>query len=69
MAEQLQRLETRPERLWREYCEARERAETACPFSIELGIAAGRAWGAFMAEFVPDRALRESVHGKSTKRL
>ena len=58
---QLARIETRPERLWREYCEARAKAEVSN--RVEDGIAAGRAWSAFLAEFVPDRNLRAAVHG------
>lgn len=42
-------IETRPDRLWREYCEAREKAERST--AIEDGIAAGRAWRRFLAEF------------------
>jgi hypothetical protein len=67
MSQQLQRLETRPERLWREFIEARDRAMDAGPRDLDLGIQAGRAWSAFMAEFVPDRDLREAVHGKPSE--
>lgn len=60
---ELLRLETRPERLWREFCEARDRAMTAGPSDLELSFAAGRAWSRFLAEFVDDRPSRNAVHG------
>jgi hypothetical protein len=56
-----QRLETRPERLWREWLELRDVAENSR--NMQDGIAAGRAWARFMAEFVDDRPTREAVHG------
>ncbi|MEH2476225.1 hypothetical protein V1281_002606 [Nitrobacteraceae bacterium AZCC 2161] len=61
------RLESRPERLWREFCEARDRAMVAGPRDMEISFAAGRAWGQFLAEFVADQPLRQSIHGKSPK--
>ncbi|WP_041358296.1 hypothetical protein [Nitrobacter hamburgensis] len=61
VAEQVKRLETRVERLWSEWLAARAKAlET---LNIDDGIAAGRAWSAFLAEFVEDRDVRRSVHG------
>ena len=59
-----QHIETRPERLWREFCEARDKAQAAGPRDLDLCFAAGRAWGAFLAEFVGDRPLREKIHGE-----
>jgi hypothetical protein len=44
-------LETHPERLWREFLEARERSLNSGALSD--GIAAGRAYGAFLQEFAP----------------
>ena len=44
-------LETHPERLWREFLEARERSLKSGALSD--GIAAGRAYGAFLQEFAP----------------
>lgn len=54
-------MESRPDRLWREFCEARDKAQRSN--AVEDGIAAGRAWSRFLAEFVGDRDLRASVHG------
>lgn len=46
-------LETEPERLWREFLEARERAWNSRDLSD--GIASGRAYAAFLEAFVaPD---------------
>lgn len=42
-------LETRPERLWREWLEARQRAMESN--KIGDGVAAGRAWARWLAEF------------------
>ncbi|MDB5619499.1 hypothetical protein [Tardiphaga sp.] len=66
MAEQLQRLETRPERLWREFIEASRRAEKS--HDIQDGFAAGRAWSRWLAEFVPDGSTKTAVHGQATNR-
>jgi hypothetical protein len=44
-------VETHPERLWREFLEARERSLRSGALSD--GIAAGRAYGAFLQEFAP----------------
>jgi hypothetical protein len=55
------RLETRPERLWREWIELRDLAVKSQ--NMQDGIAAGRAWGRFMAEFVDDRPTRNAGHG------
>ena len=44
-------LETHPERLWREFLEARERSLRSG--ALTDGIAAGRAYGAFLQEFAP----------------
>jgi hypothetical protein len=46
------RLETRTERLWREFVEARDRAWASQ--AIGDGIAAGRAFWAFYMEFCPE---------------
>lgn len=48
----IQRLETRLDRLWQEWLIARANAQESQ--NIDDGIAAGRAWSAFLAEFVPD---------------
>ncbi len=56
-----QRLETRPERLWREWLVLRDRALKS--ENIQDGIAAGRAWSRFMAEYIDDRPTRNAVHG------
>lgn len=53
--------ETMMVRLWNEFVAAQKKAiET---LDIEDGIAAGRAWSAWLAEFVPDQRTREKVHG------
>lgn len=53
-------LETKTDRLWREFVVAQRRAiET---LDIDDGFAAGRAWSAWLAEFVPDADLRRHVH-------
>ena len=50
-------LETEPERLWREFLEARDRAWTSR--SINDGIASGRAYAAFLQAFLgPDLRQR-----------
>ncbi len=60
IVEPVQRLQTRLDRLWQEWLEARAKAlET---LDIDDGIAAGRAWSAFLSEFVPDDGIRHSVH-------
>ena len=60
IVEPVQRLQTRLDRLWQEWLIARAKAlET---LDINDGIAAGRAWSAFLAEFVPDEGIRPSVH-------
>ncbi|PDT74137.1 hypothetical protein CO675_27080 [Bradyrhizobium sp. C9] len=61
MAAEIKQLETRVDRLWREFCEAREKAMASN--SIEDGLAAGRSWSRFLAEFVGDRETRAAVHG------
>jgi hypothetical protein len=49
------------ERLWHEFVAAQKRAiET---LDIDDGFAAGRAWSAWLAEFVPDTGVRQRVHG------
>lgn len=56
-----QPLETRPERLWKEFVAAQRKAiET---LDIDDGFAAGRAWSAWLAEFVPNGPTRDNVHG------
>jgi hypothetical protein len=62
----LAQLETRSERLFREFVEAQERAKKS--MRLEDGIAAGRAWSAFLAEYVPDRDTRAAVHGSAVGR-
>jgi hypothetical protein len=58
--EPVKRLETRLDRLWQEWLQARAKAlET---LDIDDGIAAGRAWSAFLAEFVPNDGICHSVH-------
>ncbi|MEY9580977.1 hypothetical protein ACE102_33820 [Bradyrhizobium sp. vgs-9] len=59
-------LETKAERAWREFCNAREKAMTSS--SIEDGLAAGRAWSRFLSEFVGDRETRAAVHGGALSR-
>lgn len=61
MSAEIKQLETRVERLWREFCEAR--AHALGSNSIDDGVAAGRAWSRFLAEFVGDRETRTAVHG------
>ena len=54
-------LETKTDRLWREFVIAQRQAiET---LDIDDGFAAGRAWSAWLAEFVPDAEVRSRVHG------
>ncbi len=49
----LVRMETRVERLWREWLDARAKAlET---LDIDDGVAAGRAWARWLAEFTGDQ--------------
>jgi hypothetical protein len=43
------KIETRLERTWRQYVEAKRRADQT--LSMEDGILAGRAWAAWLAEF------------------
>jgi hypothetical protein len=63
IVEPVQRLQTRLDRLWQEWLIARAKAlET---LDIDDGIAAGRAWSAFLAEFVPDEGVRPSVHAQA----
>lgn len=63
IVEPVKRLQTRLDRLWQEWLEARAKAlET---LDIDDGIAAGRAWSAFLAEFVPDDGIRHSVHRRA----
>ena len=66
MTEQMLRLETRPERLWREFIEASRKAELS--HNIEDGFAAGRAWSRWLAEFVPDGSTKAAVHGQASIR-
>ncbi|WP_141339719.1 hypothetical protein [Bradyrhizobium sp. USDA 3458] len=61
MSADIRQLETRVDRLWREFCEARATALESN--SISDGIAAGRAWSRFLSEFVGDRETRSAVHG------
>ncbi|MCB1393835.1 hypothetical protein [Nitrobacter sp.] len=48
-AENLTRLETRLDRLWREWLVARAKAQASQ--DITDGVAAGRAWARWLAEF------------------
>jgi thymidine phosphorylase len=62
------RLETLAERHLREYGEARERFEATR--HIDDAMAAGRAWGRFIAEFLPEQGgVRELVHGENVVRM
>ncbi len=54
-------LETRPERLWREFAEARDKAIGSN--DINDGIEAGRAWSRFLAEYVPEGGAKRAAHG------
>ncbi|WP_445490232.1 hypothetical protein [Rhodopseudomonas sp. RCAM05734] len=56
-----QRLETRLDRLWAEWIEFRDIAVKSG--DMQDGIAAGKAWSRWLAEFVPDRGIRQAVHG------
>ena len=55
------RLETRLDRLWREWITLRDVAVNSG--DMQDGIAAGKAWSRWLAEFVPDRVTRQAVHG------
>lgn len=57
----VQRMETQPERLWREFVAAQNKA--LATLDIDDGFAAGRAWSAWLAEFVPDGDVRRRIHG------
>jgi hypothetical protein len=54
-------METQPERLWREFIAAQNKA--LATLDIDDGFAAGRAWSAWLAEFVPDAEVRRRIHG------
>lgn len=56
-AENLTRLETRLDRLWREWLAARAKAQASQ--DIADGVAAGRAWARWLAEF--ERSAQGSV--------
>lgn len=49
MTSQVQQLETRLDRLWREWLDARAKAQSSG--DINDGVAAGRAWARWLAEF------------------
>lgn len=68
MSAKVKRLETRIERLWREYVEARARAIDST--DIRDGIKAGRAYAAFVHEFLKpeDRKSMESAREHSSSR-
>lgn len=53
-------LKTRVDQLWDEWLQAREKAQQSG--RIEDGMEAGRAWSAFLAEFVKPQD-RSGVHG------
>jgi hypothetical protein len=59
-------METRPERLWREYVDAQNKAKSTLAY--EDCIAAGRAWSAFLAEYVPDSDKRHAIHSGAHRR-
>ena len=63
IVEPVQRLQTRLDRLWQEWLIAAAKAQESQ--NINDGIAAGRAWSAFLAEFVPNDGIRHSVHGQA----
>lgn len=62
IVEPVQRLHTRLDRLWQEWLIARAKAQESQ--NIDDGIAAGRAWSAFLAEFVTDD-VRHPVHSQA----
>lgn len=62
----VQQLETRPDRLWREFVEAREKAFTSR--DINDGIAASRAWSRFLAEYLPEGDNKRAVHTGEARR-
>ncbi|WP_375764214.1 hypothetical protein ACE10X_13105 [Bradyrhizobium sp. Pha-3] len=49
MSAEITKLETVPERRWREFCEARERALSS--LDIKDAAAAGRAWARFLSVY------------------
>jgi hypothetical protein len=57
-------LETEPERRWREFVEARERAWNSR--NIADGIASGRAYRAFLETFLGPE-LRAAISGRPTR--
>lgn len=62
----VQQLETRLERLWREWLEARQKAMTSN--DVDDGIEAGRAWSRWLAEFVPEGDTKRAVHAGEGRR-
>jgi hypothetical protein len=62
MTSQPEILPTRLDALWNAYVAARAKAE--CSDNIEDGMAAGRAWSRWLAEFCPESAARDAIHGK-----
>lgn len=54
-------LQTKLDGLWAAYVVARAKAENSN--EIDDGIAAGRAWSRWLAEFCPEGAARDAVHG------
>jgi hypothetical protein len=62
-AENVVTLETEPERLWREFLEARERAWNSLDLSD--GIASGRAYAAFLEVFVAPNLRTRAARGRA----
>jgi hypothetical protein len=57
------RLETRLDRLWQEWLDARAKAQESQ--DITDGVAAGRAWSRWLAEFEPADSNHSSVREAS----
>jgi hypothetical protein len=57
-------IETRVERLWCEFTEAKRRAMQPGA-TVDDGIAAGRAWSSFLSEFVGHDPVKQAVHERS----
>lgn len=62
----VQQLETRLDQLWREWIELRDKAMTSG--DMHDGLAAGRAWSRWLAEFVPDGNAKRAVHAAERRR-
>jgi hypothetical protein len=67
MTSQPPALQTKLDAIWNDYKIARDKA--AVSNNIEDAVAAGRAWSRWLAEFVPDGAARDAVHGNVVVQL